>query len=238
MNEELLRRVDEKILGQDYTGQFAEDRPLDDFQNLCRSTALGRSIEFASTMRSRHSIRSFSDKPVADGMISYALRAACFAPSGANQQPWHFVVVADAEVKQKIRDGAEEEEREFYGGRASEKTLEDIAPFKTNASKPHLTDAPVLIVPFSVHTDNDGGKNHYVSQSIGISVGFLLAALHHAGLATLTHTPSPMKFLNEILERPKNERPFLVIPVGYPAEDAVIPAASVKAPLSSKVSFF
>jgi iodotyrosine deiodinase len=177
-------------------------------------------------------VRQFSPEPVAQELIDNALRAAGTAPSGANRQPWTFVVVSDPELKQRIRAAAEHEEELLYTQRASDEYLEAIEPIGTDAVKPHITEAPHLIVVFeqawSLDQDGERRKNYYVRESVGIAVGFLLLALHNAGLATLTHAPSPMGFLKEILERPDNERPFLLIPVGYPAGDAEVPVLDKK----------
>ncbi len=156
-------------------------------------------------------------------MLDEAIRAAASAPSGAHVQPWRFVVVTDRAVRRRLREAAEAEEREFYERRASSEWLEALGPLGTDASKPFLTDAPALIVVFEVHQGPTSPRPYYVKESVGIAVGFLLAALHRAGLSTLTHTPSPMKFLGEILGRPREERGFLVVPVGYPADDATVP---------------
>ena len=174
-------------------------------------------------MNRRRTVRMFSDRPVPRAVIEQCLLAASTAPSGAHKQPWRFVVVGEPSLKKKIRDAAEAEEREFYGRRASEEWLEDLRPFGTDANKPFLEVAPWLIVVFKLMKTDDGGQVYYANESIGIATGMLLAALHHAGLATLTHTPSPMGFLKEVLGRPDNERPFLLIPVGFPADDAVVP---------------
>ena len=177
-------------------------------------------------MRTRRSIRQFSPEPVPRELIEDALRVAGSAPSGANQQPWTFVVVSDPDVKARIREAAEHEERLLYAERASDQYLKAIEPIGTNASKPHLTDAPYVIAVFEQAWRWENGEKHkhyYVRESVGIAVGFLLTALHLSGLATLTHAPSPMGFLTEILERPEGERPFLLIPVGYPAPDATVP---------------
>jgi nitroreductase len=157
-------------------------------------------------------------------VLHTVIAAAASAPSGAHKQPWTFVVITDAAVKKRIRVAAEEEEEAFYGGRAGERWLADLEPFETTASKPFLEQAPALIAVFAQrHGEEEGERHYYVNESVGISVGFLLAGLHQAGLASLTHTPSPMKFLHSILGRPDNERPFLLIPVGYPAEDCQVP---------------
>jgi iodotyrosine deiodinase len=160
--------------------------------------------------------------------VREAVRAAASAPSGANVQPWRFVLVTDPAVKRRIREGAEAEEREFYERRAGREWLDALAALGTDAEKPFLETAPALVVVFEVHQGGGEPKPYYPKESVGIAVGILLAALHHAGLATLTHTPSPMRFLGEILERPRNERPFVLVPVGYPAPGARVPAISRK----------
>jgi iodotyrosine deiodinase len=197
------------------------------FDRLDAEEALKRSREFVALMQSRRSVRFFSSEPVAHELIRNAVEVAGTAPSGANQQPWTFVVVSDPETKQRIRDGAEAEEREFYERRAPDDYKAAIKPIGTDAQKPHITDAPYVIVVFErVYGLNDDGskkKHYYVKESVGIAVGFLLAALHASGLSALTHAPSPMKFLAEILDRPDNERPFILIPVGYPAEGSPVP---------------
>ncbi|MFD0744901.1 nitroreductase family protein [Phytohabitans flavus] len=178
---------------------------------------------FAERMAQRRSVRDFSPDPVPDAVIDAAIRAAASAPSGANVQPWRFVVVSSPERKRRLREAAEAEEREFYDRRATAEWLDAIAPIGTDWRKPFLETAPLVIVVFEVHQGPHSPKPYYVKESVGIAVGLLLAALHHAGLATLTHTPSPMRFLNEVCERPPEERPNLVIPVGYPADDARVP---------------
>ena len=183
---------------------------------------LEASQAFLRSMESRRTIRHFSPEPIDLELVRNAVATAATAPSGANIQPWRFVVVTDAERKRRIREGAEEEERAFYEGRHDE-WHEALAPLGTDPNKPHLTEAPVLIVVFEVHKGGRNPKPYYVKESVGIAVGLLLASLHQAGLATLTHTPSPMRFLNEILGRPANERPFVVIPVGHPASGATVP---------------
>lgn len=179
--------------------------------------------DFYTIMKQRRTVRSFSTKPVPIEIIEWAVRAAGTAPSGANKQPWRFVVVGDPDVKHKIRVAAEIEEHEFYTRRATPEWLADLAPLGTDTNKPFLDEAPWLIVVFKMmKTDDDQGV-YYVNESVGIAIGMLLAALHHAGLATLTHTPSPMGFLSNVLERPEHERPYLLIPVGYPAEGCTVP---------------
>jgi len=186
-----------------------------------------RSEHLLALMQERRSVRNFSAEPVPRSLVENALRVAASAPSGANRQPWRFVVVEDPLVKTRIRRAAEREEELLYRERATREYLEAIEPIGTDWSKPHLTDAPLLIVvfeePWSLDENGEKKKNYYVRESVGIAVGFLLVALHNAGLATLTHAPSPMGFLNEILHRPQSERPFIVIPVGYPVPDAAVP---------------
>lgn len=160
--------------------------------------------------------------------MEWCIRAAGCAPSGANKQPWRFILVGDPELKARIREAAEAEEREFYSRRAGAKWLKDLEPFETTPDKPFLEVAPWLIVVMKMMKTDDGGQVYYVNESVGIAVGFLLAAIHHAGLAALTHTPSPMGFLSEVLGRPSHERPFLLIPVGYPAEGCEVPAIERK----------
>lgn len=210
--------------------QRLEWRPLEPEDQI------GRSARFLETMRTRRSVRRFSSRPAPRAAIENAVRAAGLAPCGANQQPWTFVVVSDAEVKRRIREAAEAEERESYAHRMTPEWLEALAPLGTDWRKPHLEEAPWLIVVFEQvsgrERDADGRahtvRHYYPKESVGIAVGFLLAALHHAGLATLVHTPSPMGFLREILERPANERPFAVIPTGHPAEEATVPVIRKK----------
>jgi iodotyrosine deiodinase len=192
-----------------------------------------RAAEFAAEMARRRSVRHFSDRAVPRPVVEECLRAAGSAPSGANMQPWRFVVVSDPTVKRQIREAAEAEERVFYEHRAGDEWLDALAPLGTDWQKPFLETAPYLIAIFaqSYGLEPDGRKikHYYVQESVGIATGLLIAALHHAGLATLTHTPSPMGFLNEILTRPVNERPFLLLVVGYPAPDAHVPDIQRKA---------
>ena len=183
---------------------------------------------FADRMSARRSVREFSSDPVPDGVIESAIRAAASAPSGANIQPWRFVVVTSPERKRQLRVAAEAEEREFYTRRAPEEWLNALAPLGTDWRKPFLEIAPAVIVVFEVHQGPTSPKPYYVKESVGLAVGLLIAALHHAGLVTLTHTPSPMRFLNEVCDRPAEERPYLVLPVGYPADDARVPDLSRK----------
>lgn len=187
--------------------------------------------DFHADLSRRRTIREFSDRPVPMDVIETAVAVAATAPSGANVQPWRFVVVTDPERKRRLRLAAEAEEREFYTRRASAEWLAALAPLGTDWRKPFLQTAPAVIVVFEVHKGPGTPRPYYCKESVGIAVGFLLAALHRAGLATLTHTPSPMRFLTEICERPAHERPFVVIPVGYPATGATVPILSRK-PLS------
>lgn len=190
-----------------------------------------RAREFRDRLVTRRTVRDYAPDPVPDELIDLAIEAASSSPSGANMQPWRFVVVRDAEVKRRIREAAEAEERESYGHRMPDEWLRALAPLGTDWRKPFLEIAPVLIVVFridyGIETDASGDehrvKHYYVSESVGISCGMLLAALHWSGLATLTHTPSPMGFLSRILDRPPNEKPYLLIPVGYPAKNAMVP---------------
>jgi iodotyrosine deiodinase len=197
------------------------------WKRLDADEALERSEAFLEGMRTRRSVRFFSPEPVPYELIRNAIEVAGTAPSGANQQPWTFVVVSDDETKRAIREAAEAEEQAFYERRAPPEYKGAVRPIGTDAVKPHITDAPYLIVVFerAYRLDPDGtkAKHYFVKESVGIAVGFLLAALHVSGLYALTHSPSPMGFLSEILERPANERPFILIPVGYPAEDSPVP---------------
>ena len=189
---------------------------------------IARVRAFADELATRRTVRDFAPDPVPLDAVREAVRAAATAPSGANVQPWRFVVVTDAGARRRIREGAEAEEREFYERRAGEEWLDALAPLGTGADKPFLETAPVLVVVFEVHRGEGEPRPYYPKESVGIAVGMLLAALHRAGFATLTHTPSPMRFLGEILGRPRNERPFVVVPVGYPAPGARVPAITRK----------
>lgn len=183
--------------------------------------------QFFQKVSSRRSVRDFSSDDFPIDIIKNCIKSASTAPSGANKQPWHFVIVKDPIIKRKIRKAAEIEEKEFYGGRAPKEWLDDLNQFGTDWNKPFLEEAPYLIVVFSKKFDiNDDGtntKNYYVSESVGIASGLLLTALHNAGLVTLTHTPSPMAFLSDILNRPPSDKPYLIIPVGFPSENAEVP---------------
>ncbi|MEP5570033.1 MAG: nitroreductase family protein [Halioglobus sp.] len=222
---------------QDY-----EAVPLPPSEQYSAEEMKRRAESYYQQIKRRHSVRHFSDQPVSRQVIETCIKAAGTAPSGANHQPWHFVCVGDATVKRKIRIAAEHEEAEFYGGRAGEDWLEDLDKLGTDAKKPFLETAPWLIAIFLERsgTDEEGKKrkNYYMSESVGIATGFLLNALHSAGLATLTHTPNPMKFLNEILNRPTTERPYILLVVGHPSDEATVPAAAlVKKPLGEISTF-
>ncbi len=207
--------------------------PYSDFEELSAEEMLERSAAFYAHIRRRRSVRDFSSRPVARVLIENCLLAAGTAPNGANMQPWYFVAISDSEVKHEIRVAAEEEEIEFYSKRAPQEWLDALQPLGTDEHKPFLEIAPWLIAIFAqshgVLPDGRRVKNYYVQESVGIATGLLIAALHQTGLATLTHTPSPMGFLNKILDRPKNERPFLLLVVGYPGKNAKVPIITKKA---------
>jgi nitroreductase len=214
--------------------------PLPDFTEFPQKETIRRAAAFYENIKRRRTVREFSDRPVPREVIEKCLLAAGTAPNGANRQPWHFVVISKPEIKKIIREAAEKEEKEFYEHRAPKEWLEALAPLGTDANKPFLETAPYLIAIFAQSyeplPDGRKAKNYYVQESVGIATGFLIAALHHAGLATLTHTPSPMGFLNEILERPSHERPYLLLVAGYPAEGAKVPEITKK-PLDEIASF-
>ncbi len=213
--------------------------PLTTYQEYPEDDMLRRAREFREELQRRRTVRDFSTRKIPDGVIDDCLVAAGTAPNGANMQPWHFVIVTDQSVKARIRTAAEEEEREFYSSRAPQEWLDALAPLGTNADKPFLETAPCLIAIFAesygLLPDGRKVKHYYVAESVGIAAGFLIAALHHAGLASLTHTPSPMGFLNELLGRPSHERPYLLLVAGYPAENATVPDITKK-PLRGFVS--
>ncbi len=216
--------------------------PLPARPTLSAEESLARAEAYYASIRQRHSVRHFSAAPVPREVIESCLRAAGTAPSGANHQPWHFACVSDPATKREIRLAAEKEEREFYAGKAGDEWLDDLKDLGTDADKPFLEIAPWLIAIFveryGFHEDGSKRKNYYTAESVGIATGFLINALHEAGLATLTHTPNPMKFLNQILGRPGNERPYILLVVGHPAADAMIPrAATVKKALEDIASF-
>ena len=206
---------------------------LPDYEDV---TQIARTERFYSDLKTRRTCRHFSSRDVPVAVIEHALLAAGTAPSGANHQPWHFAVVSSAEKKRVLRKAAEAEEADFYDSKASQEWLDALAPLGTDASKPYLETAPWLIVIFGQRRGGmnagDDKQNYYVNESVGIATGFLIAALHNAGLATLTHTPNPMKFLNQLCDRPANEKPMMVLVVGHPAPDATVPVhATIKKPL-------
>jgi len=200
--------------------------------NLKQKEMIDISKDFFNKIKTRRTIRDFSSKDISIEILENAIKAAGRAPSGANQQPWHFVIVSNKKIKKSIRNAAEKEEQAFYTKRAPKEWLNALKHIGTDANKPHLEKAPYLIIVFaerySVNEKSEKIKNYYVSESVGISTGFLITALHFAGLVTLTHTPSPMKFLNKILNRPSNESAYLIIAVGYPEDDATVPVISKK----------
>ena len=207
---------------------------------LSPAESRSRAAAFLSTLATRRSIREFSPDPIPEGVLESCLAAAHSAPSGANLQPWHFAVIESTAMKRQIREAAEAEEREFYESRAPGDWLEALKPFGTDWHKPFLETAPALIAIFQKNQttlpNGSPSKTYYPKESTGIATGFLIAALHHAGLATLTHTPSPMGFLNEILQRPPTEKPFLLLVVGYPAPHCTVPAID-KIPLAAASTF-
>ena len=215
--------------------------PLPDRVQMEPADSLAKVRAFRDYMKRRHSVRQYSDRPVAEEIITACIEAAGTAPSGANHQPWHFVAISDPAVKARIREAAEEEERAFYAGGAGDEWLRALEPIGTGTSKPHLEIAPWLIVVFAqrwgVTREGLRYKNYYVPESVGIATGLLIAAIHHAGLVCLEHTPNPMKFLPELCGRPAHEKAVMIIPVGYPAEDATVPAvAKIKKPLAEIMS--
>jgi len=200
--------------------------------NLKQKEMIDISKDFFNKIKTRRTIRDFSSKDIPEEILENAIKSAGRAPSGANQQPWHFVIVSNTKIKKSIRDAAEKEEQTFYTKRAPKEWLNALKHIGTDANKPHLEKAPYLIIVFaerySINKKSEKIKNYYVSESVGIATGFLLVALHFAGLVTLTHTPSPMKFLNKILNRPSNESAYLIIAVGYPENDATVPVITKK----------
>ncbi|MDE0209749.1 MAG: nitroreductase family protein [Boseongicola sp.] len=215
-----------------FARKHVQYEPIDlpDRMDFSAEQSLEEAKLFYDRMKRRHTVRDYAPKPVSREVIEECIRTAGTAPSGANHQPWHFVAISDPAVKKRVREAAEEEERRFYVGGASDEWLKALEPIGTNDDKPHLEDAPWLIVVFAQRwghfDDGTRYKNYYVPESTGISCGFLLAALHHAGLVTLTHTPNPMKFLNGMLNRPASEKPIMIVAVGHPAEDAKVPAVA------------
>ncbi len=216
--------------------------PLSDFIEYPEREMLSRSEQYYADIKRRHSIRKFSDRPVDRAIIENCIKAAGTAPNGANHQPWHFVAIHSADVKRQVREQAEAHEQGFYSGRAGEEWLNALKPLGTDADKPYLEHAPWLIAIFSQKKGglepSDKHTNYYVHESVGIATGFLINALHHSGLATLTHTPKPMSFLSKICERPDDERPYMLLIAGYPADDATVPKhAQSKKSLSEIATF-
>ena len=205
--------------------------PLPAHYYLPPEKAQAEAENFLEKMSKRHSIRDFSDVDVDENVIRTAIRTAARAPSGANQQPWHFVAIKNADKKRRIRDAAEAEELAFYNGGGGDEWLKALEPIGTGPNKPHITKAPWLIIVFAqrygLRDDGTRYKHYYVPESVGIASGFLITALHNCGLSTLIHTPNPMSFLNELCQRPKNEKPVMIIPVGYPTPQATVPQASL-----------
>jgi nitroreductase len=217
--------------------------PLPDRVQLDEKAALAAAERFLAYMRQRHSVRDYAPRPVPEAVIAACIAAAGTAPSGANHQPWHFVAISDPAMKARIRAGAEEEERAFYQGGAGDEWLAALEPIGTGVTKPHLTDAPWLIVVFAqrygITQDGTRYKNYYVPESVGIATGMLITAIHQAGLVCLEHTPNPMKFLGPLCGRPEHEKPVMILPVGYPSETATVPAvAKRKKPLSEILTVF
>jgi iodotyrosine deiodinase len=217
--------------------------PLPDRVQKPEPEALAAAEAFRDYMRKRHSVRQYSARPVPEGVIAACIAAAGTAPSGANHQPWHFAAIADPAMKAQIRAAAEEEEKDFYAGGGGDEWLSALEPIGTGADKPHLTDAPWLIVVFAqrygVTEDGARYKNYYVPESVGIATGMLITAIHHAGLVCLEHTPNPMKFLPALCGRPDSEKAVMILPVGYPAADATVPAvAKRKKPLDQIMTVF
>lgn len=211
--------------------------PLPDRVRLSDEDALAAADAFRDYMRKRHTVRDFRPDAVPEAVIAACVAAAGSAPSGANHQPWHFVAIADPAMKSRIRAAAEAEEQEFYAGGGGDEWLRALEPIGTGVSKPHLEVAPWLIIVFAqrygVTEDGHRYKNYYVPESVGIATGVLIAALHHAGLCTLTHTPNPMKFLNALCDRPESEKAVMILAVGHPSEDATVPeVAKIKKPLA------
>jgi len=213
------------MTGEDYHALALPDRV-----QLPAAESVAAAEGFLAYMRKRHSVRDYARQPVPEAVITACIAAAGTAPSGANRQPWHFVAISDPAMKARIRAAAEEEEAAFYAGAAGDEWLAALEPIGTGVAKPHLTDAPWLIVVFAqrygLRADGSRIKHYYVPESVGIATGFLIAALHHAGLVCLEHTPSPMAFLTAMCGRPAQEKPVMILPVGYPAEGATVPAAA------------
>jgi len=216
--------------------------PLMDYVEYPADQMLARATSFHAEIKRRHTVRDFSDRPVARAIIEQAILAAGTAPSGANHQPWFFCAIGSAEIKALLRAQAEEEERAFYAGRAGEAWLDALNTLGTDDQKPYLASAPWVIAIFGQRRGGvepgEQRKNYYVSESVGIATGFLIAALHSAGLATLTHTPAPMSFLNELCGRPEGEKPYLLLVAGYPAAGATVPVHAIKKKVLNEIAAF
>ncbi|MEO6298444.1 MAG: nitroreductase family protein [Paracoccaceae bacterium] len=224
-------------------GVIYQALPLPDRSTLTEAEALAAAAGFRDRMKQRHSVRQYSTRPVPEALIIACIDAAATAPSGANHQPWFFAAISNPDLKARIRAAAEEEERDFYAGGAGDEWLRALEPIGTGVAKPHLTAAPWLIVVFAQRygMTAEGGryKNYYVPESVGIATGMLITAIHHAGLVCLEHTPNPMKFLPELCGRPASEKAVMILPVGYPAADATVPAAAkIKKPLDQVMRIF
>ena len=202
--------------------------PLTGYVPVTDTQMSKRTADMLKLLSTRRTIRHFAETPVSREIIETAIKAAATAPNGANQQPWHFAAISNPDMKRRIRLAAEEEERAFYGGRASEEWLDALTPLGTDASKPFLETAPWLIAIFAQKKGPQGEKHYYVTESVGIAIGMLITTLHAAGLATLTHTPAPMNFLRDICERPNTEKPLVLLVVGHPAKDATVPSHALQ----------
>ena len=220
----------------------AEYVPLEGYETLSEAEMQARAKAVLETLRTRRTIRDFSDKAVPRELIETCIQAAGTSPSGANHQPWHFVAISNPETKRKIRIAAEAEEAEFYGGKAPDEWLDALAPLGTDASKPFLETAPWLIAIFAQRRGGEktgqSKKNYYITESVGLATGMLITALHSAGLGTLTHTPAPMGFLSDICERPKDEKPFVLMVIGYPADNAKVPLHALEKKSLTDISTF
>ena len=213
-----------------------EHVPLTGYSPVSAKQMQTRSEDMFDMLLTRRTIRDFSDKPVPQEVIETAIKAAATAPNGANQQPWHFAAISNPDMKRRIKEAAEEEERAFYGGRASDEWLDALTPLGTDASKPFLETAPWLIAIFAQKKGPNGEKHYYVTESVGIAIGMLITTLHAAGLATLTHTPAPMNFLREICDRPNSEKPLVLLVVGHPADNATVPLHALQKKTFDEIS--
>lgn len=217
---------------------MSDQVPLEGYQRLSEAEMATHLDAFRRLMAKRRTIRDFSAQPVPRELIETAIKVAATAPSGANQQPWHFVAISEPETKRAIREAAEEEERAFYAGRASDEWLDALAPLGTDDQKPFLETAPWLIAVFAERSGPDGEKHYYVNESVGLATGMLITALHSVGLGTLTHTPAPMTFLREICGRPSREKPFVLLVVGFPADECTVPTHALEKKPFEAISTF